>query len=203
MNLSPEDIRNRLHSQQQTPNALRGTPPSGLIPDAELTLAAVLLPLFQDDQKWYLIFIKRTELDHDDHSGQIAFPGGRMEKGDPSLTATALRESEEEIGLRPQDVDILGFSHDITTVTRYRITPIVGLIPWPYPLRPSPLEVERILSIPLHWLIDPENHRIQPWRPKGEEMDPYPIIFFNAYQGETLWGATAKIVLDLLDLLSP
>lgn len=203
MNLTREDIENRLHARQTTPSDLQGTPPKGRIPEAELAPAAVLLPLFQDDQQWHLIFIKRTEHDYDDHSGQIAFPGGRVEKGDSSLTATALRESEEEIGLRPQDVDILGYSRDITTVTRYRVTPIAGLIPWPYPLRPSPLEVERVLFIPLEWLMDPENHRIQPWRPQGEEMEPYPIIFFNSFQGETLWGATAKIVLDFIDLLSP
>lgn len=198
-----EEIKDRLHTQQTSPNALQGTPPKGLIQDSELAPAAVLLPLFQDDQKWHLIFIKRTEHDYDDHSGQIAFPGGRMERGDPTLTATALRESEEEIGLRPQDVEILGFSHDIITVTRYQITPLVGLIPWPYPLRPYPLEVERIFSIPLEWLMDSKNHHVRPWKPQGKDMEPYPIIFFNPYRGEVLWGATAKIVLDFINLLSP
>jgi len=201
MNLSREEIKSRLNNNrhqdpsQPSPAVRPGDPTPTYEP------AAVLLPLYADGGEWHLVFIKRTEHDQDDHSGQIAFPGGRAEAGDRTLTATALRETKEEIGLYPRDVDILGFSKDITTVTHFVVTPIVGTFPWPYPLQPYPLEVEKIISMPLAWLADPHNHRVERWSPDEDDIDPYPVIFFEPYQGEVLWGATAKIVLDFVDLL--
>jgi len=202
MNLSAEDISRSLRSKPAFSPSGDDPPYPYYQPQPDLIeRAAVLIPLYRESDEWHLIFIKRTEHDQDDHSGQIAFPGGRAEEGDKSLVDTALRETKEEIGLHPRDVNILGFSKDILTVTHYHVTPIAGTFPWPYPLKPYPLEVEKILSYPLNWLADPDHHRVERWRSDEPEIEPHPVIFFQDYEGETLWGATAKIVLDFLDLL--
>jgi 8-oxo-dGTP pyrophosphatase MutT (NUDIX family) len=200
--LTPAEIRDRLHARKSSLSPSLKPSLTAANRELKLSQAAVLLPLFQNQHEWHLIFIKRTEHDQDDHSGQIALPGGSVEKNDPTLIATALREAEEEIGLKPADVNVLGSFHEIVTVTDYQITPIVGILPWPYPLQPSPSEVKRILTIPLAWLSDPENHKVKTWSPNREGYEPYPVVFFSPYDGELLWGATANIVLDFIDLLS-
>lgn len=201
MTLTSEEIRRRLTDRANTANPNGERAARDLVDPDKVEPAGVLLPIYQHEGDWHLIFIKRTEHDHDDHSGQIAFPGGRVERGDGSLTDTALREAEEEIGLQRQDVEILGFSRDIVTVTHFRVTPIVGRLPWPYPLQPSDVEVKKILTIPLNWLGDAGNYRVELWSPDEDTIPPYPIIFYETYQGELLWGATAKMVHDFLDLL--
>ena len=203
MNLSVEDIKRSLRSEQ-APSPVRDAPPYPYHepePD-HIERAAVLIPLYREKDEWHVVFIKRTEHDQDDHSGQIAFPGGRAEEGDDTLLDTALRETKEEIGLHPRDVNILGYSKDILTVTHFHVTPIAGTFPWPYPLEPYPLEVEKILSYPLNWLADPDHHRVEHRRSGRSNNGPHPVIFFQEYEGETLWGATAKIVLDFLELLN-
>lgn len=163
--------------------------------------AAVLIPLLLEDQGWKLLFIKRTHQLHDRHSGQIAFPGGRRESGDATLLDTALREAREEIGLDPGEIRILGQSCTITTVTGYQVTPFVGVLPWPTSLSLSGLEVEKTLTIPLAWLLDPQNRRTVPWQSPQEAGREIPVIFFHEFEGEVLWGATARIVADFLDLI--
>lgn len=163
--------------------------------------AAVLIPLFQLDQAWHMLFIKRAHHKADRHSGQIAFPGGRAEPADQSLLETALREAREEIGLDPGDVTILGQTCTLDTVTNYRVTPFVGIIPWPYFWQLSPLEVGAIIPVNLSWLGNPKNYRIQSWTPDPEKYPFQEVIFYNRIQGELLWGATAQMVLDFLELL--
>jgi 8-oxo-dGTP pyrophosphatase MutT (NUDIX family) len=163
--------------------------------------AAVLLPLVKEKDEWHLLFIKRTRHPDDPHSGQIAFPGGRTDQRDQTLLDTALREAGEEIGVDPGDIEILGFSCPITTVTNYRISPIVGILPWPYSLNLSPKEVQKAFLIPLAWLNDPNHRQERSWQSRshpGEELD---VFFFEEYEGEVLWGATAQIVVDFLDLI--
>jgi 8-oxo-dGTP pyrophosphatase MutT (NUDIX family) len=164
--------------------------------------AAVLIPLLLDQENWKILFIKRTHHQDDRHSGQVAFPGGRADSGDPALQYTALREAEEEIGLNPDDVEILGQSCPITTVTDYEVTPFVGVIPWPYPLKLSKVEVEKTILIPINWLIDPQNHQIKFWKPDPSAVEGIPVIFFKEYLGDILWGVTAQIVLDFLELIN-
>ena len=202
MNLSRQHIRRRLKDKKVHKSTARLLLSRKMIDPQEVEPAAVLLPIYQHEDDWHLIFIKRTEHDHDDHSGQIAFPGGRVEAGDETLLDTALREAEEEIGLKREDVEILGYSRDIVTVTHFRITPIVGQLPWPYALDPSSTEVKKILTMPLSWLGDPDNYRMEMWTPDQGKYEPHPIIFYEPYQDEILWGATAKMVRDFIDLLA-
>ena len=163
--------------------------------------AAVLLPLFKDQRMWHLLLIRRTHQHHDQHSGQVAFPGGKKEKIDKTLIATALREAKEEINLMPSDVNILGQLSEFKTVTNYMVKPFVGKIPWPYSLKREIKEVDKIFSIPLEWLADANNHEVRPWKPSQQTTDPYPIIFFKPYRGEILWGASAKMVIEFVERL--
>lgn len=163
-------------------------------------LAAVLIPLLKQDQAWHVLFTRRAD-DLHEHKGQVAFPGGRMDPEDGSLEDTALREAQEEIGLAPGDVRILGRLNDYLTITNYQVTPVVGVMPWPYLLRPSEHEVSRVFTIPLAWLADPRNHEIRQHKIKGKD-EPVPVVFFSPYAGETLWGASARFTLRLLEVLS-
>lgn len=161
--------------------------------------AAVLIPFLQKDGRWHILFTRRTDT-LPEHSGQVAFPGGRKDPQDNSPIATALREAYEEINLKPVDVRILGFLQRIPTITNYCVTPVVGLISWPYNFTLRKEEVSKIFTIPLEWLSDPENHTIQE-RALPRPYDPIPVIFFKEYDGEVLWGVSARITLNLLKTL--
>lgn len=162
--------------------------------------AAVLLPLFQAQDGWRLLFIRRAEHPADQHSGQVAFPGGRLEAGDADARATALREAEEEIGLTPRRVQVLGELPAYHTATNYLITPVVGRISWPQPLHPAPAEVTRIFSIPLAWLADPAHQWEEP-RQLPDWPRALPVVYFQRYRGERLWGASARISQSLVRIL--
>jgi 8-oxo-dGTP pyrophosphatase MutT (NUDIX family) len=160
--------------------------------------AAVLVPMLEADDGWRLLFIRRTENRDDYHSGQVAFPGGRPEPGDADLETTALREAHEEIGLAPEHVKIIGRLGDHISTSRYRITPIVGYISWPYPLHLAADEVARAFTIPLHWLADPANREIyEHVLPSGV----IPVTRFRRFEGEMLWGATARMTVSLIHKL--
>lgn len=199
MNIHPETIKDILAGitdQESSP-----CPPlPGIQPD-KTEPAAVLIPLVKEAGKWHLLFIKRTSQPDDRHSGQVAFPGGRADQTDQTLLHTALREATEEIGTRPEHIEILGQSCSITTVTNYRISPFVGILPWPYPLKLSEVEVEKSFLIPLDWLIDPQNRQRRTWRSRSNPGAEFPVIFFQEFAGEVLWGATAQIVVDFLDII--
>jgi len=162
-----------------------------------LTPSAVLLPLFRKDGEIHLLFTRRTE-GVKNHKGQISFPGGVQDEGDESLQATALRESLEEIGVKTEEVKILGELDDITTITNYCISPFVGVIPYPYEFVVNKAEIDELIEVPIPALLDPkvftqENAYIQ----KGR---PYPVYYFN-YGDTVIWGATAKIVKQFLELI--
>ena len=177
-------------------------PPLPGIRGKEKQPAAVLIPLLLDQGDWKILFIKRTHHQDDRHSGQVAFPGGRADSSDAALQYTALREAEEEIGLNPDDVEVLGQSCPITTVTDYAVTPFVGILPWPYPLKLSKIEVEKTILIPIDWLIDPQNHQVKFWKPDPAAAEGIPVVFFKEYLGDKLWGVTAQIVMDFLELIN-
>lgn len=163
-----------------------------------LRQAAVLLPLFCNDGDIHLLFIRRTD-QVQDHKGQVSFPGGMVEPQDRDLYDTALRETWEEIGIIPQEVKILGSLPEFETVSGFIVTPIVGWIPCPYVYTPSEAEVERIFSIPLKWLIEPGNFSKKPYlRPNGEIL---PVIFFEPFDGETVWGITGEITVNFLKII--
>ncbi|MGH2619214.1 MAG: NUDIX hydrolase [Anaerolineales bacterium] len=162
--------------------------------------AAVLVPLYLEGSEWNLLYTRRTDL-VDVHRGQVAFPGGRIEPSDRSAAEAAQRESEEEIGLRAADVQVLGQLNPLITVTQFMVTPVIGVIPWPYPLRPNHKEVAKCFGVPIRWLAEPANlevHSRQPLVP-GLSVQVY---YFKPYEGEVIWGVTGRITKSLLDLLA-
>ncbi|MEW6716227.1 MAG: CoA pyrophosphatase [Chloroflexota bacterium] len=162
--------------------------------------AAVLIPFLKVDDQWHILFIHRTAPPEDRHGGQVAFPGGRGDPDDENAVVTALREAEEEMGIKPEDVLILGQLPPTLTITNYLITPVVGVLPWPYKLRPAPEEVEHTFNIPLSWLAEPSNHFTQ-LRSLPQPYPPISVDYFQPYEGEILWGASARITLHLLEAL--
>ena len=157
--------------------------------------AAVLVPLVNIDGEWHLLFTRRTDsVDH--HKGQVSFPGGRTDPDDESSIATALRETLEEIGVQTGDVHVLGSLGEYLTVSNYLVTPVVGIIPWPYTFTIHTLEVERIFTIPLEWLAD-ASHRQEMFRTETGRG----FIAYLPYDGELLWGITARITVNFLTTL--
>jgi len=160
--------------------------------------AAVLVPIFNDGGGYKLLFTKRTRK-VEAHKGQISFPGGAVEEGDGSYEETALREAQEEIGLLPEDVTILGRSDDARTLTsNYLIHPFVGLIPYPYDFTINPGEVKRLLQIPLEiFLLEGSGDKVLPVAYEGAT---YESLTYR-YDGEVIWGATARIIKNLVEVL--
>lgn len=199
--LTLQEIKQRLKQLTETKQPILQEyreKPSGI---ADYHPAAVLIPFLQIDGAWHLLFIRRTHQEQDRHSGQVAFPGGRADPGDGNPIATALREANEEIGMDPDDVTILGRLNRMPTVTHYRVTPVIGVIPWPYPLKADPREVKRIFTIPLSWLADPANREFRMWQSARDLDEPHAVIFYQPYDGEVLWGASARMVVELVDSL--
>jgi 8-oxo-dGTP pyrophosphatase MutT (NUDIX family) len=161
--------------------------------------AAVLLPLYETEAGPHLVLTKRTEL-VPTHKGQIGFPGGGFEEGDGDLLTTALRETEEEIGLRMGDVEILGSLDDTVTVTsRHAVRPFVGLIAHPYAFRLDPFEIERLIHLPILDLL-----RGAPFREEVWERDGRPVtVYFTEYDGDTIWGLTARILKQFVEVVGP
>jgi 8-oxo-dGTP pyrophosphatase MutT (NUDIX family) len=158
--------------------------------------AAVLMPLLLLNAEWHVMFTRRSNTVQD-HKGQVSFPGGVAEEFDESPERTACRELEEEIGIPQKEVEILGQMGEMPTITSYLVTPVVGVIPWSTELTPNPTEVDRVFTIPLCWLADPSHHEERLYRlSDGSE---HPVIFFEEFDGELLWGVTARIVLNFLD----
>jgi 8-oxo-dGTP pyrophosphatase MutT (NUDIX family) len=127
------------------------------------------------------------------HSGQVSFPGGRAEPGDATRELTALRESQEEIGLRPERVEILARLPDYITRTGYQVTPIVGLLTPPLELVPDPREVQEVFEVPLAFLLDSRNHRRQTRELNGRTVGFYEMQF----EERIIWGATAGMLINL------
>lgn len=162
--------------------------------------AAVLVPFLRIQNSWHILFIRRAVIEHDRHSGQVAFAGGKYEQTDASLIETALRETHEEIGIHPDDVDILGIMHSHSTLSNFKVTPIVATINWPYDLNLQSSEVSHTFTIPLAWLADLNNHEVRT-RHVADKQEPVPVLYFKEYQDELLWGATAAIMLSLINIL--
>jgi 8-oxo-dGTP pyrophosphatase MutT (NUDIX family) len=158
--------------------------------------AAVLVPFVWEEDQWKLLFIHRANTG-EFHKGEVAFPGGKKEIEDKDLVETALRETTEELGIRSQDIEILGFMRSVPTVSNYLVTPIVGIMVWPQELLIETSEVERAFLIPVSWLSDTRNWAARIFLAKdGREHNS---IFYNEFDNEVLWGMTARITQNLLE----
>jgi len=167
------------------------------IEDSQRRRAAVLIPLFKKDGEYHILFTKRTERVMY-HKGQVSFPGGACDKADTCPEDTALRESLEEIGLRPEDVEILGELDDVATLTsNYTISPFVGIIPYPYDFKLSGEECEALVEAPISTLLNKCNFREET---RVEEGQVYVGSAYDCGQF-VIWGATARILRQFLDLL--
>jgi 8-oxo-dGTP pyrophosphatase MutT (NUDIX family) len=169
-------------------------------PTEPLRAAAVLIPLLVSEGEWHTLYTHRTDTVAN-HKSQVAFPGGSRDPEDVSLEATALREAHEEIGLDPRDVRILGRLTELPTVTNYYVAPVIGVIPWPYPLRIEENEVNRVFTIPLNWLSNPAHWEVRQHKLPGRS-ETYPVIFFQPYDNELLWGVSAQITVNLMRVLT-
>lgn len=166
--------------------------------------AAVLIALIHKVADWDVLFIRRAERDGDRHSGQVAFPGGAREAGDDNLEATAIRETLEETGIDPAHITVVGELHPYQTISSFRVTPFVALLQWPVPLDPQPEEVSRIFTIPLSWLSNHDNLELKARteRDRRETGRTHPVVYYDRYDDELLWGATARMTLNLTKALS-
>ena len=196
MNLTEEYISLRLTE------AIEAAEPSSdgyaeidLTEQTRLKCAAVLIPLAWHDGEWHILYTRRTDK-VESHKGQVSFPGGACDEGESTPEETALREADEEIGLNPNDVRVLGRLANMITITYFRVTPVVGVIEWPTVFRVGEHEVARIFTIPLAWLANPVNR----WQfdMPGRNRS---LIAYHPYDGELLWGATARMTVDFLKVL--
>ncbi|HSB49356.1 MAG TPA: CoA pyrophosphatase [Burkholderiales bacterium] len=163
---------------------------------ARVTEAAVLVPLIGRSGRVQVLFTQRTA--HlDDHAGQISFPGGRVEAADTSREATALRETEEEIGLSTGSIALLGRLPEYEIPSGFRITPVVGWIEPPFALNPDPFEVAAVFEAPLEHFLEEARYQRRQFRFRGRHRHYLAIPF----EGRYIWGATAGMLYNLCRLL--
>lgn len=188
--LDLESLRARLLA------ALEGRRRRAVEPGTRVPAAVLVLFVYRDGEP-RLVFTKKTgDVPH--HQGQFSFPGGVVERADASRVETALREAGEEIGLDAGNVDVLGMLDDVPTGTsRFVITPVVALARGAPALRADGREIERILEVPLRRLLDPASFRQELWERDGAF---HPVLFYT-YGNDVVWGATARILRGLLDLV--
>lgn len=161
---------------------------------ARLRPAAVLVPFQMVEDVPHVLLTKRaSHLKH--HPGQIAFPGGKQDDADADLTATALREAQEEVGLGPDNIEILGTFPAHVTVTAFHVTPILGRVLRPFDPVPEPGEVEEVFLVPLSHVATMENYSVQSRRWRGQRRHYYTVPFGPYY----IWGATARILRGLAE----
>jgi 8-oxo-dGTP pyrophosphatase MutT (NUDIX family) len=163
--------------------------------EEDYTPSAVLIPIFYKDGQPHLLLTLRTEKVAS-HKGQISFPGGAREDSDRDLLQTALRETYEEVGIRPEDVEVLGELDDLLAVTSFVVTPYVGVFPYPYDFKVSRDEIAELIEIPLAFFADPNNRRSEKWIHRGREV----TVYFYDYGKYTVWGVTARILKGFIDL---
>jgi 8-oxo-dGTP pyrophosphatase MutT (NUDIX family) len=163
------------------------------------TQASVLLPLFIKDGHYWLLLMRRANT-VEYHKGEVSFPGGVVDEKDDNLERTAKRETFEEIGVREDDIEILGQLDDMTTITsRFIVHPIVGIVPFPYKFRINKKEVEHLIEVPLRFFLDPSQPRSFSMQYKGESFETPAFI----YEGIVIWGATERILENFISVIRP
>lgn len=153
------------------------------------------MPILEVDGRLHVLFTKRSDsVEH--HKGQVSFPGGGQDPGDNDLLETALRETEEEIGLRAEDVTVLGALDDYVTISRFVVSPFVGVVPYPYEFTVSDFEIDELFTVPVSSLLDEDNfHMVMEVR----HGHPRPQYFFRV-DPHVIWGITGRILFQLLDV---
>jgi len=177
--------------------ALLGQRQKRHIDEADRVPSAVLIPIYESQGQYHIVFIRRTETVKT-HKGQISFPGGTREINDRTLLDTAIRESTEEIGLLPEDIEILGeLDDEVTTTSNYIVTPFVAMIPWPYSFVINKGEVDEVIKVPVAALLEKDCLKPDTEFLDGKEFESHAYH----YQGKVIWGATARILNKFLDIL--
>lgn len=158
--------------------------------------AAVLILLVKDGDDWRIVYTRRTT-NVRTHQGEVSFPGGAYEPGDDSMLQTALRETYEEIGVKPDCVRILGALDPVRTISNFMVYPFVGILECEPIFEINTDEVERLFMIPINWLKDPANFYEQDHLVENQFIRR--VIHYRNYEGEHLWGLTARITQHLLE----
>lgn len=196
MNLTEQFISQRLQESLASAGpSSDGYAEIDVLNDSQLKCAAILIPLVRQNNEWHILFTRRTDK-VESHKGQVSFPGGACDEGETTPEQTALREVEEEIGIQTRDINILGRMANLITISFFRVTPVVGVVKWPNVFRVGEDEVARVFTIPLEWLANASN-RWQFERPNTMRT----LIAYHPYDGELLWGATARMTVDFLNVL--
>jgi 8-oxo-dGTP pyrophosphatase MutT (NUDIX family) len=194
--LTPEGLRERFAQPPQwAPELVR----ERKFADREPAPAAVLLPLVMRERLHLLLTQRTAHLST--HSGQIAFPGGKVDATDADATAAALREAEEETGLPASHVEVLGTLPQYVTGTSFFITPVVALVRPGFTLQPNPHEVDDVFEVPLDFLMDPAHHRRHAYEWDGVVREWYSMPYQDGAQERFIWGATAGMLRNFFHLL--
>lgn len=185
---SLDQLRNKLNQSVKLPdfNSPQHTP------------AAVLVPFIFEDGKWFLLFTKRTN-GVATHQGEISFPGGSADPSDQTLVDTALRETNEEIGIAVDEIQILGSLDPYPTISNFCVLPIIGIVNWPTITRLNPEEVDKLIQIPVEWLKDSNNWYESDYTSSSGITRR--VVHYQGYAGEHLWGLTAGIARKVLELV--
>ena len=184
-------------SENRAPRGDHDLNPDFYDPQQDLTPAAVLVPIVEDGDHLSVLLTLRTDHLHD-HAGQVAFPGGRIDDVDKSPEHCALRETEEEVGLPAERVRLIGRLDTYVTRTGFEVTPVVGLVRAPYPVRPDNFEVAEVFEVPLGHFLHPESQKTERRVYQGRTRYFYAFPYGRHY----IWGATAGILVNLVEILS-
>lgn len=177
---------------RRTPVLIEGDPLDPLQgPHAVPTPAAVLMPVVDRPEPTVILTVRTDTVRR--HAGQIAFPGGRIDPGDQGPIDAALREAEEEIGLRRSAVEVIGIADRYRTITGYEVTPVLAVVLPDQPLAPQPAEVAAIFEAPLDYLLRPEHQVVRTMDWQGRERSYFEID----WEGRRIWGATAAMIVNL------
>ncbi|HNH25954.1 MAG TPA: CoA pyrophosphatase [Anaerolineales bacterium] len=193
--ITEEYIWNKLNTTDRSRVETDGYAEIPIHPDVQLKCAAVLVPLVFIQNEWHVLYTRRTDR-VESHKGQVSFPGGACDEGETTPEETALREADEEIGLNPKDVKVIGKLSRMVTISKFKVTPVVGIIPFPYAFKTSGAEVARVFTMPLLWLANRNNYWEFSMPGSGRTL-----LAYHPYDGELLWGATARMTVNFLSLL--
>lgn len=196
--MRPDDIAERLTRAVGTRRLPGVTVRRKSAAGGTLTPAAVLVPVVLRPEMPTIMLTQRTDHLYD-HAGQISFPGGRLDPGDATPEAAALREAEEEVGLSPDCVELIGrLDTYVILRTGFEVVPAVGLVRPPFALRPDPFEVAEIFEVPLAFVLDRANHERHSRVFDGVERSFHVLQF----EGRYIWGATAAMLVNLAEVLA-